>query len=230
MRILKTILLIILIIFLAITGRKLVIISSLNNKLSNYTNSTNYYIKAINYSGETSTICENYVKDEKYVTSLQFISETLNNVVCIDYYNGKTVNTYREIIQDDGTVLREIMNKDQKDNISFPIVPNAIKIEHPFNFILKSLFSTVKSVECNGKDCYQVTQQWFNDNSESIYYIDKETGLTVRTIGDRKIRDENGNQYDLVSDYQYEFDVVTDNDLIEPDINVQAVDDIHLGG
>lgn len=67
----------------------------------------------------------------------------------------------------------------------------------------------------NGKDCYQVV----NNVTGTIYYIDKETGLTIRIIGEHSVSHGNSQLYDVVTDFQYKFDVVTDNDFIEPNIS-----------
>ena len=49
-------------------------------------------------------------------------------------------------------------------------------------------------------------------------YIDKETGLTVKAIGGKKVT-ANGDEFDIVIDYKYEFGTVTDDDIVAPDIS-----------
>ena len=70
------------------------------------------------------------------------------------------------------------------------------------------------AVECNKKDCYRIV-----DSGGAIFYVDKETGLVIRTIGVATVSNGNGEKMDTVTDYQYKFDVVTDEDFIEPDIS-----------
>lgn len=219
MKTLKTILLVILLIFILVVSRNMFIIASLNNKVSNYINETNYYIKSLNYSGDSMVIIEDYIKDEKYVNKVQFLSEGHSKSIYTEYYNGKTINSYNEI----GAKKIAILNK--KDNIDLQPIPNGIKIDYPLQFIIMSLFSSITSVECNGKDCYQIVQPWFNSNSETIYYIEKETGLTVRIIGEGKDRSDNSDKYDIVTDYQFKFNVVTEEDFIEPNISEYEIQD-----
>jgi len=219
MKTLKTILLVILLIFILVVSRNMFIIASINNKVSNYINETNYYIKSLNYSGDSMVIIEDYIKDEKYVNKVQFLSEGHSKSLYTEYYNGKTINSYNEI----GAKKIAILNK--KDNIDLQPIPNGIKIDYPLQFIIMSLFSSITSVECNGKDCYQIVQPWFNSNSETIYYIEKETGLTVRIIGAGKDRSDNSDKYDMVTDYQFRFNVVTEEDFIEPNISEYEIQD-----
>ena len=72
MRILKFILLGIFLIFLFSYARKAIILVSLNNKFNNYTSSSNYYIKTINFTSvaEIMTTLENYKKDGKYIRKI----------------------------------------------------------------------------------------------------------------------------------------------------------------
>ena len=213
MKLLRTILLVILLTFLLMTSRNAFIILTLNNKISKYSGETNYYIKSFNYSGDSMVIIENYKKDEKYVNKVQFLSEGYNRAIYTEYYNGKTINSYNEI--EDKRIA--ILNKNE--NINLQDIPNTIKIDNLIQFIAMSIFSSITSVECNGKQCYQIVEPWFNSKSETIYYIEKESGLTVRVIGAGKEKNDNSNKYDIVTDYQYKFNVVTDENFIEPNIS-----------
>lgn len=215
MKILKGILLAILLIFILSIGRKMLIIVSLNNKIGNYTNSMNYYMKAFHYSGDNLIVSEQYKKDDKYIKRVKFLSETKNKGIYIDYYNGETVNTYSETELGEGNVSRKLVKANSVDNIIQPNIPNTIEMYHAGQFIVTSLISSITSKECNGKDCYQVV----NNVTGTIYYIDKETGLTIRIIGEHTVSHGNNQLYDVVTDFQYKFDVVTDDDFIEPDIS-----------
>lgn len=214
MRILKGILLAILLIFILSVGRKMLIIVSLNNKISNYTSSTNYYMKTFNYYGDKLIVTEQYKKDDKYISRVKFLSETKNKGIYTDYYNGETVNTYSEVELGEGNVSRKLVKANSVDNIIQPIIPNTIKMDHAGQFIVTSLFSSITSEECNGKNCYRVELI-----GGQIYYIDKETGLTIRIMGETSVTNSYGERYDIITDFQYKFDVVTDDDFIEPDIS-----------
>lgn len=93
--------------------------------------------------------------------------------------------------------------------------------ENIFEFIVNSVCSSIKSAECNGKECYKI-QEFYSSNflyleGGSTMYIEKGTGLPVR-IESGVISTNNGTTNTLI-DYQYKFNCVTDEDLKEPDVN-----------
>lgn len=91
-----------------------------------------------------------------------------------------------------------------KDKIESIIFPN-----------INSTYFSVISTSCNGKKCYLIKDK----NNES--YIDKETGMAVRHI-------EKNNENDLVIDYDYKFNIVTDNDIKKSDITGYIIGRIEL--
>lgn len=224
MRILKFILLGIFLIFLFSYARKAIILVSLNNKFNNYTSSSNYYIKTINFTSvaEIMTTLENYKKDGKYIRKIKSLLES-SKTTTTEYYNGENLNVYNEIElekKDGEHVLRKtaFLNSD-KHVIFEPSIPNAIDICHPIRFLGIPIFSTISSEKCNGKDCYRIVLYSFGDNDGTIYYIEKETGLLLRSIGVSSMYAKvDGEKYDMITDYQYEFNVVKEEDFIEPDI------------
>ena len=231
MRILKFILLGILLIFLFSYIRKVIILVGLNNKSNEYTNSSNCYMKTINFTSaaEIMTTLENYKKDGKYIRKIKSLSES-SKVSTTEYYNGENLNVYNEIElekKDGEDVLRKTasLNSD-KHFIYEPIIPNVIDIRHPIRFIGMPIFSTISSEKCNGKDCYRIVLYSFGDNDGTIYYIEKETGLLLRSIGVSSMYAKvDGEKYDMITDYQYEFNVVIEEDFIEPDIREYDIED-----
>ena len=224
MKILKFILLGILLIFLFSYIRKVIILVGLNNKSNEYTNSSNCYMKTINFTSaaEIMTTLENYKKDGKYIRKIKSLSES-SKVSTTEYYNGENLNVYNEIELDkkDGEyVLRKTASLNSDKHVIYePIIPNVIDIRHPIRFIGMPIFSTISSEKCNGKDCYRIVLYSFGDNDGTIYYIEKETGLLLRSIGVSSMYAKvDGEKYDMITDYQYEFNVVTEEDFIEPDI------------
>ena len=224
MKLLKIVLIGILLIFLLSYARKMLIIVNLNNELSEYANSTNYYMKSLNFTGaaEFMTVLENYKKEDKYIRRLKSLSE-INKINRTDYYNGQSLNSYTEVEfmeKDKENVSRKTVKLNDNNAIYAPEIPNAIDISHQLNFIAMPLFSSITSEKCNGKDCYRIVLYTFNNSDGSIYYIEKETGLLLRSIGvSTMYADVDDEQYDMITDYQYEFDVVTDEDFIEPDVS-----------
>lgn len=230
MKLLKTIILVILLIFLLSYARKMLIVLNLNNKLSEYANLTNYYVKSLNFTGaaEIMTVLENYKKEDKYIRRIKSLSETSKNNRT-EYYNGEILNSYNEVEfmeKDEEYVSRKTAMLNDNNAIYAPEIPNAIDISHPLNFILMPLFSSITSEKCNGKDCYRIVLYSFGDSDGSIYYIEKETGLLLRSIGvSTMFADVDSERYDMITDYQYKFDVVTENDFIEPDINEYEIEE-----
>lgn len=220
MRTLKIILTVILLIFLLSYIRNIIIVVSLNNKVSKYTSSTNYYMRSISHSDEDLIIIENYKKDDRYIRKLKVLSEISRSGIT-DYCNGETVNSYAnmKLYEDEQEQLsRKTAQLNKANGLPEPLIPNYIEINHPIKFFILPLVSTITSEKCNGKDCYKI--EIFN--TSDIYYIDKETGLTIRISTSNTI---NNIQNDMISDIQYEFNTVTDEDFIEPDISEYEIEE-----
>lgn len=231
MKILKFILLGILLMFLFSYIRKVIILVGLNNKSNKYTNSSNCYMKTINFTSaaEIMTTLENYKKDGKYIRKIKSLSER-SKVTTTEYYNGENLNVYNEIEfeENDGEhLLRKTASLNSDKHVIYePIIPNMIDICHPIRFLGMPIFSTISSEKCNGKDCYRIVLYSFGDNDGTIYYIEKETGLLLRSIGVSSMYAKvDGEKYDMITDYQYEFNVVTEEDFIEPDISEYDIED-----
>ena len=200
----------------------MLILINLNKKVSKYENLTNYYLKTVSFGGttETLTVLENYKKEDKYIRRLKTISET-SKFKITDYYNGESVNSYGEVetMENEEDIKRKSVTLNDKDNILEPQFPNYINIRHPLNFIAKPLFSIITSENCNGKECYKIAFYAFGDRDGTIYYIEKETGLLLRSIGESIYAGSDGELHDMVTDFQYKFNVVTEEDFAEPDIS-----------
>ena len=208
MKILKIILLIILIIFGIHIGRNMIIISSLNNKANNYVSSSNYHKKTTNFNGDNLMIIDTYYKDGKTVTFLRRVTEKEINKISV-YQSGDITNTYFETGDDKKAQLN------QKDAFLVSNIFNYLESNNIFEILIRSVTTNIKTVNCNGKDCYLMTDYFSSDlltSRNDSAYIDKETGLIIRMT-------MSGDSKDTVTDYTYEFDTVTDDIFIEPDIN-----------
>lgn len=215
MRILKIILMLILLVILFSFTRKAVIIANLNIKAKDYINSTNYYLKTLNYAGDTLDIIENYKKDDKIMGRFESLSHDIKKIA-LEYYNNGMINNYVEIQNYKENFNKKVahLNKIGDPISTFTIrnIPAPFETDNLFQFITTVLFSNIKTEECNEKNCYRIVDM------EYVFYIDKETGLIVRTIGGSAINEEK-QKFKMISDYLYEFDIVTDDDFIEPDIS-----------
>lgn len=199
---------IIFIIFIIHTVRNMIIISSLENKVAKYIDSKNHYEKIINDSGQTTTVTKYYCKDENAVTHLETTVKATGEVRKLsNYYKGEKTNTYIDANGDKIAIL---------DSNGLPSKIMIISMNFDDNFwtlLQVSVTSFIKSEEYNGRQCYSIKGSFLDE-----CYIEKETGLMVRAIQGTS-EDENGNKYDIVVEYYYEFDNVDDSVFIEPDIS-----------
>ena len=231
LRTFQLILLIILLTFLLIIGRKVTILIDLKEKAENYANSSNYYMKISNYSS-SNLITETYRKDHQFKN---IIAGSL-----IQYYKNGTLNVYHKnndiLLSEEAKEFYVTLNSSQG---FFAPIPSNIFSETSFLDLLKvATLSSISSEICNGKECYRIvfkeythdTKMWENapnyeeeNLSHCIVYLNKTTGLPIRTI----LPAGRGDDYDPVKDYgtdgirdyYYSFDTVTDKPFIEPDIS-----------
>ena len=194
--------------FLAFTIREMITLKNLNIKVAQFVNNNEHYEKIINDSGNTTTITEYYCKGDNAVlflnTTLKATGETRK---LTNYFKGDKVNSYIESGEDKIALLNTngipskvmIRQVDSGNNL--------------WELFLISLATSIRSEECNGKDCYVLS---LGENSKT--YIDKETGLILKAV-EGTVVDENGNESVQTMEYHYEFDNVDDNIFVEPDIS-----------
>lgn len=210
LRTLKIVLLIILTVFVIRTGRNMIIISSMEDKADTHIKSNNYYRKSTSYSGDDLTKIDYYYKDGKSITVLQRLSEKYKDKITV-YNSGKGIyNMYFETEQGKSVKLNE------KGEILGTNIINYFESHNFFTFISRSILSNIRSVKCNGKDCYLVNDFILRDAGT---YIDKETGLIIRTNNGVYNNDSTGNVTNGLMDVRYEFGTITDDMFIEPDIS-----------
>ncbi len=191
--------------------RNLIIVKNLSRKALASEKRNNFHIIWSTHTYEETTIFDIYYKDGKYLEKLflsNYQSLDGDNVTkLIKYYDGgnKVANYFLE----DKILQYQEIDEDNK----YPTLrPQNIShiLMHEENLILLSFRMFITTQKCNNRDCYRLR---FND--EFSTYIDKETGLTLRS--------ENGisysnKYYDTISDIICEFDVVKDEDIIMPSI------------
>lgn len=228
-RILKVIIICIILIMLLSLARKMIIFANINKIADNYTSSTNFYMKEINYGGATEdiNIYETYVKDNKYLVRAKMKSE-FSKVKGENYYNGEKLNRYVEteyVEEDEKHQSSKKAYLNYYGEVPFPIIWNELDFKNSIQIHgIALVFSNITSEICNQKECYRVSIPSLKGGSSTIYYVDKETGLTIRIIGGRSI-DVDGKRYDSVADFKYSFDCVTDEVFIEPDISKYQIEE-----
>ena len=202
MKILKFIILAFIIIYIAVVGRRTFIMASLSEKAKENQLYNNYYAKLYSYQGDSLTITESYNKGEDYLTTMtKFVNG--NQIQKITYYKKGTEQLFltefegKKYIQNSETMVGGYI-------LPVTYVSDGFLANMQYAFIIG-----VDSTYCNGKECYVIK----GTNYER--YVDKETGLAVRNI--EKSNKEITRQTDMVVDYDYKFNTVTDSDIVKPD-------------
>ena len=214
LRILKTALLIIFIIFATSTARKVIIISNLSSKAEKYESSTNYKKTTCYYFAEG-----NYGKGETYRLGNK-IKVITDNITGED---RTIMRTYGELkILDEQGLHQYLANvytetKERKtlhlnENTMIESGPqNVLHTKNWWNLLLYAIPTSIRETDYNGEKCYYIAN-FEGDNSYSPrgMYISKQTGLVIGL--NNPMEGEKTCVY-----YQYEFDKVTEKDFTEPD-------------
>lgn len=212
LKILKLIISVIVAIFIIITIIKMSIISSLLKKANQSLSSTNYHEENIAYQGDNLINTNIYYKDGKRAVFLEIINKKGVSKISI-YENGRGANVFQEI----GDEKIAILN--QENGLQYSIAYNDIKDYNIFSLLLTSIFTNIKEVECNGVSCYFLNSYNSSLSSYQGEYINKETGLVVRCKDGSIINSDTGRKVDLLRDVYYDFNTVTDDIFIEPNLS-----------
>lgn len=208
LKILGIIVVILIILLLIYTIRNYVIIRNLQNKFSQYSNSSNYYIKSVSTEKDgTIVTTEYYQKDNKQVL---FLERNLNGETSkiSMYNNGERTDIFWDNKENKTAQL------DSGTTISMDIY-NYLETDNNWQTFLGCLTSRIKSTNYNGKDCYLINGFMSSTSltsEDAEIYIDKETGLFVKT-----------NESGIVNEREYEFDKVDDSIFEEPDISQYTI-------
>ncbi len=189
--------------------RNYFIIRKLQNKLTETTLSKNYQIKQT-IEQPLSYVVLNMFQTEKqgklveHRVSLENF-EVLENITI---FNDNSVTTYNKL-------------NDEK-TINYNSTTRQLKIINPYNLytsdsdssLIIELFKTkISTIEYNNKKCFCISNSMTHD-----MYIDKETGLVLRTLNGN-VTSSNGDNIEIENKYMYVFDKVTNEDVLEPNIN-----------
>ena len=199
---------ILIILLLVHTIRNYIIITDLQDKFSQYSDSSNYYIKSIATEDNGTIITmEYYSKDNKQVV---FLERNINGETSkISMYDdGEKTDTFwdnkeNKMVQLDSETMIEIN------------IYNRLETDNNWQTFLGSIFASVKSTNYNGKECYIIkgflSSNLLNFESAEIY-VEKDTGLFVKAI-----------EGSTTTEREYEFDNVEDTVFSEPDISQYTV-------
>lgn len=202
MKVLKFIILALIIIYVAIVGRRTFIMASLSEKAKENQAYNNYYVKLYSYQGDSLTITESYNKGEDYLTTMtRFVNG--NQIQKATYYKKGNEQLF----------LTEFEEKKYIKNIETMLGGDILPVTYVSDGLLANMqYAFIIGIDkayCNGKECYIIKGNSYER------YIDKETGLAVRNI--EKSNKEITRKNDMVVDYEYKFNTVKDSDIVKPD-------------
>ena len=202
-KIIGIILLVVIAMILIHTIRNYIIITKLQNNIARYSNSDNYYVhvKTIESSG-TKLDIKYYRKGNKQANFIE--KDDNGKVVKLNVYNN---GERTDMFIDNGSKKTVKLN-------SAELVPmniyNYVETSNQAEKFLLSFISNIKLTNYNEKNCYVVKTSYSSltlKGKNSEYYIDKDTGLCVKT-----------SEKETNSEREYEFDNVEDSIFVEPDI------------
>lgn len=165
--------------------------------------------------GKCKTVWEIYSDEEKEINYIKYSSKDAEeNITILPNENKVNIETGEFV---------KIMNQEWNlKNASYlyngGITGVIAKLGTAFRM---SIHTDTRQI---GREYYVVTNRFENDKMWETW-IDKETGLTLKTINRNSVRnfiagtDIVKEERDLVQEYQYKFDVVTDKDVEVPDLS-----------
>lgn len=223
--ILKTIISIIIALWAVFVARNTIIVKQMAKKANETINRENYHITSYEYG------IESYKKEEVFVLGDK------RKVITTQYIDGKlseTITIGKKAEKDSyGTQYYLVNIYDNNENGKKVITNQKIGMVEEFsqpgwyeneNNLLKTMyyskFAVIKNEKYNDKNCYYI----FNYKSPYNFYIngmivDKETGLMIGSV----LAGTNNEPDNQESNCVYEFNNVTDEDFIEPDITQYEV-------
>lgn len=182
--------------------RKAIIISDLNEKVIQQNAKNNIYVKF-----QTANINEEIYKKDNIVKTILEDKENQKKVTKIT--NGTTRMQYTESATEN-TLSTYEDTTNYGDVISNYVSTNILGVMEKISFIITSKISTQKEED---KECYVISN---NNNPNSFkpegrkdlaVYIEKETGLPIKSI------ETYDDGQEIITTYEYAFDIVTDDDV-----------------
>ena len=206
-KILLGVIVLIFFLFVIFLTRKMIILSSLENKLAGYQEKNNIYVKTEITDSENNTTFEKYYKDgiEKDVLSIPNREEKITQYL----YDNE-----RKLYVEKGD-KKTVTTTEKPEEIVASVLVSYTSYENFWQLLFNSITSSITTAQLDGKECYVISSSYnlnfiYEGDSDTVkVYIDKETGLAL------KCEEVNNNR---ITKYQYSFDTVQDEDLKEPDM------------
>ena len=179
--------------FVFVNVKKYFVFNNIAEKLENYKESDNFYIKNNNYCGDSLLITEIFVSGEELLVKYNSEPGTvIKDGIKYDKYVGE-----EKWVIDDNTNIKECI--DSTWNFINVCIEDLMKIGNVFIYTLNNAY-------VNGKECYQIIT---NDESGRILYYDKESGFLVRIeVLNGLINHDDNEICSMINDYVFKFDCV----------------------
>ncbi|MFQ8661842.1 MAG: zf-HC2 domain-containing protein [Clostridia bacterium] len=230
--ILKLIISLILVVFIILTARKVIIISSLSKNAENTINTSNYHTVTYSYYLEDYSKTEVFsLGDKKKIITTQRKDNGINKITIFARKNESSsendkkyiANIYREVKDEKDGKIEKVVNLNQEIEI-FVNPQNVTKTENYLQLFVYSILSSVKDTTFNGEECYYISNfKSVNNNLEEGMYVNKSTGLPISSIA-YEYKNPDGTRGRVpTSDYIYEFNEVKEEEFVEPNIDEYKV-------
>lgn len=201
---------IIVILMLLYVIRNTIIVTKLQKNIKEYTSKTNFSIKVTNLTSETSKMTVNYYKKDNKEAVILERNVDENSVKMCFYNNGERKDLFIET-NDKKTV--QVNTKNQLLGLN---ITDSLQTDNLWQTILYSSIARIKTENVNGKECYKVSNfyspYWMYGDNITEFYIEKDTGLLIKTVID-----------DEIAVREYSFDDVENSAFVEPDIGLYTV-------
>lgn len=211
----KTIVIIILLFFVISFTRNAIILTTLVRKADKTLETGNYHLTYYIYDLDTIQKIDYYVKDEKYLAKSKTIDKENGEILGImtEIFDGETCDIYFDNFGElENPKDKKIVLKNVESFIPKYGYQSDIRFDGIIDFVLNCIFSDIDSVKCNGKETYRFKNLFRHTSNIMETFIDKETGLTVRNIGDWVMIGEK--EYNIIQEGYIEFNTVKEEDLI----------------
>ncbi len=240
-KIIVSIILVLVIIFIIFTVRKAIILSSIDNKVSDYENNTkNIYIKSISTTSEYTLEMQRYIKEDvdKLIIEKKPKDGSIFKVIQIDDEHKHKVYTQKDEMKvyfesEFGGISPKPVRgshiqapKGVTPFASYTTLINAGYSDNILQRILSSITTKIKTVKIDEKEYYEITAGFcsnmiYDKNiQKTLIYVEKDTKLAYKMV---EIVNENGEQKENITTYEYKFNEVTDENMKEPDISEYKV-------
>lgn len=238
LRVLEIIILIIVVAFVVNTGRKMYIITDLNNKAKEYVNSENYHRTSYSLDNGNYTKEEVFsLGDRKKIITTTMTEDGEKQVVTIfgtkigtvpDTPYAKTyppIDTYKENMYK-VSETEKLALLDVEIGMSVDNQEAFWGIENTKDLIMTAITSSISKATFNGNECYYVSGTP-NILPNASMYVNKDTGLLISTMASEYENPDGERGRIAGTEYEYEFGIVTEDDFIEPDISEYTIQDIN---